>query len=124
MPNFSKRVRLTGVFYWEKVNAIATTNVTVASMDAGQTVDGVVLTAGMKVALTNQTTGAEDGVYDIKADGTPPVRSKGWEAGTSVVGYAVRATAGTANKNKVFAVYAEPAVAGTNDMQFIETDRI
>jgi hypothetical protein len=124
MTNFSKKVRLTGVFYYEKVNATSLTNVTVATMDAGQTVDGVLLTAGMKVALCGQTTGAEDGVYTINADGTPPTRAKNWEAGTSVVGYAVRATAGTANKNRVMAVYAEPAVVGTHDLNFIEHERI
>lgn len=124
MPNFSKKVRLTGVFYYEKVNATSLVNVTVASMDAGQTVDGVLLTTGMKVALCGQTTGAEDGVYTINADGTPPTRTKNWQAGDSVVGYAVRATAGTANKNRVMAVYAEPAVVGTHDLNFIEHERI
>lgn len=124
MPNFSKKVRLQGVFYWEKVDAIATSNTTVATMDAGQTVDGVTLTEGMKVALVAQTTGAEDGVYQINADTVAPTRVRNWEAGDSVVGYAVRATAGTANKNKVFAVYAEPAVVGTNDLNFIEHERI
>lgn len=124
MPNFSKKVRLQGVFYWEKVNLIATTNQTVASMDAGQTVDSVTLTAGMKVALVNQTDGTQDGVYLINADGVAPTRVRNWAVGDSVVGYAVRATAGTANKNKVYAVYAEPAVVGTNDLNFIEHERI
>jgi hypothetical protein len=93
-------------------------------MDAGQTVDGVVLAAGDRVLLKNQTTAAENGVYVINADTVAPTRAADWAAGTDVVGYAVRVYAGTANANTVWAVYAQPAVVGTDAPQFIQHERM
>lgn len=119
----AKRVRLTGVFRTVKVRAASTANVTIASLDAGQTLDGVTLVQGDRVLLKNQTTGAENGVYVINADGQAATRSKDWPAGQDVSGYAARAYAGTTQANTVWAAYAEPAVVGTNDPQFIKHER-
>ncbi len=119
-----KKVRLTGVNRTVKVKAASTANATIATLDAGQTLDGVTLAQGDRVLLKNQTTGAENGVYVINADGNAATRAADWPAGADVVAYAVRVTAGTANANTVWAVYAEPAVVGTNDPQFIKHQRI
>ncbi len=120
----AKKVRLTGVFRTvPKVRAATTANGTLASAFAnGQTVDGVPLATGDRILIKNQTTGAENGVYVVKATGAPD-RAPDWPAGADVVGFAARVTAGTANANTVWAVYAEPAVVGTNDPQFIKHER-
>ncbi len=119
----AKRVRLSGVFRTVKVRAASTANVTLSGLDAGQTLDGVTLAQGDRVLLKNQTTGAENGVYVINADGQAPTRAKDWAAGADVVGFAARAYAGTTQANTVWAVYAEPAVVGTNDPQLIKHER-
>jgi len=124
MPNFAKKVRLTGVVNTMFARAASTANATIATLDAGQTLDGVTLAEGDRVLLKNQTTPAENGVYVIRADGNAAVRAADWAAGMDVVTYAVRVTAGTANANTVWAVYAEPAVVGTHDPQFIKHERI
>lgn len=120
----AKKVRLTGVFRTVKVRAMSTANVTVASLDAGQTLDGVTLVAGDRVLLKNQTTGAENGVYVINADTVAPTRAADWAAGADVVGFAVRAYAGTVHAGHVYAVYAEPAIVGTNDPQLIKHEKM
>jgi hypothetical protein len=74
------------------------------------------------VLLKNQTVAADNGVYLAVASGTG-VRAADWPVGQDMVGYAVRAYEGTANANTVWAVYAQPAVVGTNDPQFIKHER-
>lgn len=121
----AKKIRLTGVFRWvPRVRVATTANGTLATAFAnGQTVDGVVLATGDRILLKDQTTGADNGVYTVNASGAP-TRAADWPAGADVVGYAVRVTAGTANANTVWAVYAEPAVVGTNAPNFIKHERM
>lgn len=117
----AKKVRLTGVFRTVKVRAASTANVTIATaLNSGDTIDGVTLADGDRVLLKDQTTGAENGVYIV---GTTPARSADWAAGADVVGFAARVYEGTANENTVWAVYAEPAVVGTNAPNFVEHER-
>lgn len=119
----AKKVRLHGVFRTVKVRAASTANVTLASGAAdGSTIDGVTLATGDRILLKNQTTGAENGVYVVKASGAPD-RASDWDTGADVVGFAARVYEGTANENTVWAVYAEPAVVGTNDPQLIKHER-
>lgn len=120
----AKKVRLSGVFRTVKVKGASASNLTVASaLVNGLSHDGVTYATGDRILLKNQTTGAENGVYTIVASGAAP-RTSDWAAGTSVVGFAARAYNGTANGNTVWAVYAEPAVVGTDDPQFIKHERM
>lgn len=120
----AKKVRLSGVFEWHKVRAASTANVTVSGMDAGQTVDGVVLAADDRVLLKDQTDPLENGIYVINADTVAPDRASDWPVGMDAVGHAVRVYEGTANENTVWAVYAEPAVVGTDAPSFIAHERL
>lgn len=119
----AKKVRLTGVFRTVKVRAATTAAVTLSGLDAGQVVDGITLVQGDRVLVKNQAAPIENGVYVINADATPPTRASDWAVGASVVGFAARAYVGTANANTVWAVYAEPAVVGTNAPDFIKHER-
>lgn len=119
----AKMSRLSNVFRWVKVRGASTANVTIATLDAGQTLDGLTLAQGDRVLLKNQTTAAENGVYVINADGSAATRAADWAAGADVRGFAVRVYAGTANINTVWAVYAEPAIVGTNAPNFVQHER-
>jgi FAD synthase len=120
----AKKVRLSGVNRFVKVRVASTANLAVASAVVnGATVDGVVLATGDRILLKNQTTPAENGVYIVAASGAAS-RASDWAAGDSVVSFGVRVYNGTAGANTVWAVYAEPAIVGTNDPQLIQHERM
>ncbi len=59
----------------ESIRVATTSNGTFASaFQAGQTVDGVTLVADDRILLKNQSTGNQNGIYDVTASGAP-VRS-------------------------------------------------
>ncbi len=105
---------------WHKVRAASTANVTIATLDAGQVLDGVTLVQGDAVLLKDQTVATENGMYLINADGQAATRHSEWAAGADRSGHAVRVYAGTANNKRVWMAYAEPGVVGTNAPVFIE----
>lgn len=55
------------------VKVVATSNVTIAS--PGATIDGVTMAANDRFLVTNQTTGAENGIYNWTAAATPATRA-------------------------------------------------
>ena len=54
-------------------------NVVIATMGAGDSIDGVTLVEGMRVLLPNQTAQGENGAYDVGPAGGPSVRSSDWD---------------------------------------------
>ena len=57
----------TGLDVKKSVRAATTANIT---LSGAQTIDGVVLVAGNRVLVKNQTTGAENGIYDVVDPGS------------------------------------------------------
>ncbi len=102
-----------------RVRAASTANATVATLDAGQTLDGVTLVQGDRVLLKDQTTKTENGVYLINADGNAATRATDYAAGYNSSGTVVKVTEGTANAGESFLQYSEPGVVGTNALLFI-----
>jgi len=63
---------LDGRQWKQPVRVIATTNGALATAYAnGQSVDGVTLATGDRIAITGQTAGAENGIYTVNASGAP-----------------------------------------------------
>lgn len=123
-----KKYRVSQTSSWFRVRAASTANVTVASLDAGQVMDGLTLAANDYVLLKNQTTATENGVYKINADTVAPTRAAtenntAYRAGFDSSGSVVRVTAGTANAGKCFLQYSEPGVVGTDSLVYIEHPR-
>lgn len=116
----AKKVRLTGVNRFVKVKGASTANLAVASaLVTGLVHDGVTYVTGDRILLKNQTTTTENGVYVIAASGAAS-RSADWATGADVVTFAARVYSGTAGAGTVWAVYAEPAIVGTNDPQLLK----
>lgn len=104
---------------WFRVRAASTANATVATLDAGQTLDGVTLAEGDRVLLKNQTVATENGVYVINADGNAATRAADYAAGYKSDGSVVKVTEGTANARTAWLQYTEPGVVGTASLVYI-----
>ena len=65
----------------DSVRAASTANAAIATLDAGQSLDGITLAQGDRVLLKNQTTGSENGIYVINADGSAATRASDFQSG-------------------------------------------
>ena len=102
------------------VRAATTVNGTLATAyENGDTIDGVTLVTGNRILLKNQSTGAENGIYTVKASGAPD-RATDFASGlTSVAGSLIPVEEGTANNDLVFIVTTNnPTTVGTTALTF------
>lgn len=85
-------------------------------LEAGDTVEGVVLTAGMKVMLLAQNPATDQGVWIVQPSGNP-VRDPDWPVGENVSHWAFTAFNGTA-AGKAMYISSPPGsdVLGTDDL--------
>jgi len=96
--------------------AASTANVTVSSAPAA--IDGVTLASGDIVLLKNQTTGAENGVYDFNGTGAALTRNTGMTGGSSVrAGLLVTVSEGTVNFDSLW-------MLTSNGLQTVGTDTL
>ena len=65
----------------DSVRVASTATATIATLDAGQSLDGVTLAQGDRVLLKNQSTGSENGIYVINADGSAATRATDFQSG-------------------------------------------
>lgn len=76
-----------------EVDVATTENITISSaLVTGQELDGVTLTAGMKVLVKNQTTASQNGIYTV---GAVPARNAGYDTFLELAGILVKVTGGT-----------------------------
>lgn len=82
------------------VRAATTANITIATgLNAGATVDGVVLADGDLVLVGSNNTASQNGVY---VAGATPVRATGFDTWNEHVGALIMVKEGTQNKGKLF----------------------
>lgn len=101
------------------VRVATTANITIATaLNAGDTIDGVVLAAGDRVLVKDQTAGAQNGIY---VAGAAPARSYDMDSGTEVLGALILVLAGTANAGTIWrATNATTPTLGTTAIAFAE----
>lgn len=95
------------------VRAATTANIT---LSAPQTVDGVVLVADDRVLVKDQTTGSQNGIYDVKA-GTW-LRSSDMAATTTAGSASMLTENGTVNRGINYVQTADPSLVNTNALVF------
>lgn len=89
---------------WKQAVSVATTAAGTLATDfeAGDTVDGVTLTTGMRILIKDQATGSENGIYVVAASGAP-VRDQDFSSSLDILnGAATYVQAGATNGDKVF----------------------
>ena len=94
---------------------VATTaNVTLSSaLEDGDTLNGVTLATGDVVFVWQQTTASENGLYVVKASGTPD-RYHLLPSGSTADGVAVQTTEGTLYKDTIFVCTSNGTVVGSS----------
>lgn len=104
---------------WIKpVRVMATGNVNLASALAnGQTIDGVTLVTGDRVAVPAQTTGSQNGIYIVPVSGTA---SRSSESGSDLTNKQFFVNEGTANGNKSFAITNDTITLGTTTIDMVQ----
>ena len=88
------------------------------SFSSGNTIDGIVLSAGNKILIKNQVNGIENGVYIVTA--STPVRSVDLTVGMSAALYSVLIYKGTINIASGWTCTNTPGldIVGTNSLLF------
>ncbi len=104
---------------WKASVVVATTvaGTLATSFAAGQTVDGVTLTTGMRILIKNQVTGSQNGIYTVNASGAP-TRTVDADVGTELVAATVPVERGTANADKIFVCTNDAITIGVTSIVF------
>jgi hypothetical protein len=89
-------------YRFSQVRVASTANVTVSTLNAGDAIDGITVSAGDKVLLKDQTAGAENGIYVVAAAAGNTVRATDYDSDDEIRSSVVLAMEGTANGLKVF----------------------
>lgn len=101
------------------VRCLVKSNQALAGVIEGSTLDGLTLAAGDRVALCNQTTTTEIGLYDIQAGGDPPTRCADFAAGDTASGALVTVLEGTyAGAYAICTSVAGSDVVGTDTLSW------
>ena len=92
---------IVGRLTWKAVAHVATTaNITIATdLNAGDTIDGLVLVDGMRVLVWQQTAQEENGIYVVDA---APFRAVDFDDSPEIVGSLVSIVDGTTHGGKIF----------------------
>jgi hypothetical protein len=110
-----------GLNVHEAARVATTANVTIATgLEAGDTIDGVVLVAGDRVLVKNQTTSSQNGIYVVQASGAA-TRALDFDTNTEIVsGDFVFVSYGTENASTGWTQTASPAVIGSDPILFTQ----
>lgn len=105
-----------GLSWKQAVRAATTVNVSLSTdLEAGDTLDGVVLAAGDRVLVKNQTAQSENGIYVVQATGAA-VRATDMDVAAEFSGAAVFVKEGTAGADSGWTQQAEVTTLGTDNV--------
>ncbi len=105
-----------GLSWKQAVRAATTANVSLSTdLEAGDTLDGVLLAAGDRVLVKNQTAASENGIYVVQASGAA-VRATDMDVAAEFSGAAVFVKEGTANADSGWTQQAEVTTLGTDNV--------
>lgn len=102
---------------WKQSVAVATlvAGTLATSFAAGQVVDTVTLTAGMRILIKNQSTQTENGIYIVQASGAP-VRSTDADTGVELVNASVYVDGGSQTDTGWVQTTSSPITIGSSNI--------
>lgn len=109
-----------GISIKSPVRAASTANVTIGSTGNGAVMDGVTLATNDRILLKDQTTGSQNGIYDVGASAL--TRATDMDAtGEVAPGTMVFVREGSVNGDKAFAVSSDAAITvGTTTITWVQ----
>jgi len=110
-----------GLHVHPAANVYVAANVTIATaLEAGDTIDGITLTEGMRVLVNGQTTQSQNGIYVIQATGGP-VRAADFDTAAEVdSGDFIFVSSGNNYANTGWVQTLRPATIGTDAISFTQ----
>ena len=108
-----------GVYWKEPAKAASTANVTISNPGT-DSFDGVTLVSGDRLLLKNQSSAAENGVYDFNGSSSALTRSSDANSADELNGLAIFVKEGTANADQGFVQTSEIATLGSDNVVFVQ----
>lgn len=110
-----------GLHVHPSANVYVATNIDIAAdLEAGDLIDGVTLTAGMRVLVNGQTTQSQNGIYVIQTSGGP-LRAADFDTAAEVdSGDFIFVSSGNNYANTGWVQTLKPATIGTDPISFTQ----
>jgi len=108
-----------GVYWKEPARVASTANVTISNPGT-DTFDGVQIASGDRILLKNQTSQAENGVYDFNGSSSALTRSSDANTADELNGLAIFVKEGTANADQGYVQTSEIANLGSDNVVFAQ----
>ena len=108
-----------GVYWKEPARASSTANVNISNPGTAS-FDGITLSSGQRLLLKDQTSQAENGVYDFNGSGSALTRSADANSADELNGLAIFVKEGTANADQGFVQTSEIANLGSDNIVFAQ----
>jgi hypothetical protein len=110
-----------GLHVHEAADVYVASNVTIATaLEAGDTVDNITLTAGMRILVNGQTTKSQNGIYVVQSSGGP-TRALDFDTALEVAsGDFIFVSSGDLYANTGWVQTKSPATIGTDEISFTQ----
>ncbi len=110
-----------GLHVHEAADVYVASNVTIATaLEAGDSIDGVTLSAGMRILVNGQTTKSQNGIYVVSVSGGP-TRALDFDTATEVAsGDFIFVSSGDSYGNTGWVQTKSPATIGTDEISFTQ----
>ena len=108
-----------GVYWKEPAKAASTANVTISNPGT-DSFDGVSLVSGDRLLLKNQSSAAENGVYDFNGSSSALTRSSDANSADEINGLAIFVKEGSTNADQGFVQTSEVANLGSDNVVFVQ----
>jgi hypothetical protein len=108
-----------GVYWKEPARASSTANVNISNPGTAS-FDGITLSSGDRLLLKDQSSQAENGVYDFNGSGSALTRSSDANSADELNGLAIFVKEGTANADQGFVQTSEIANLGSDNIVFAQ----
>ena len=108
-----------GVYWKEPARVASTANVTISNPGT-DSFDGITLSSGDRILLKDQTSQAENGVYDFNGSSSALTRSSDANSADELNGLAIFVKEGTANADQGYVQTSEIATLGSDNVVFAQ----